>query len=111
MAGTLVHVPIAPASAHDLHALAQAVARFWPHTLAGLCSIGLLALYNAAAIPVMLLIVGGVLLSIPFAILTATPRVGSLMVELDLCSLPEERTPPDILRGLDVAALGAAADV
>jgi membrane glycosyltransferase len=89
----------------------QAAARFWPHTLAGLCSIGLLALYNAGAIPVMLLIVGGMLLSIPFAILTAMPWVGSVMVDLDLCSLPEERAPPETLRSLDVAAYAASGDV
>jgi membrane glycosyltransferase len=89
---------------------AQAATRFWPHTLAGICNVGLLAVYNAGAIPVMLLIVGGILLAIPFAIVTAMPRIGALLADLDLCSVPEERASHEILRNLSAAAQATYGD-
>lgn len=90
--------------------LAQAFVRFWPHTLLGLGCIGVLIFKNPAAIPVMLLIVSGPLLAVPLAIISARPGVGRTLLDLGLCSLPEERAPPDILRDIDVPALAARAD-
>ncbi|MGZ5836325.1 MAG: glucans biosynthesis glucosyltransferase MdoH [Xanthobacteraceae bacterium] len=85
--------------------LAQAIVRFWPHTLIGLGCIGTLALNKPAAIPVMLLIAGGPLLAIPLAVLSAIPSVGRALIDCGLCCLPEERAPPEILRDMNVPAL------
>jgi membrane glycosyltransferase len=99
------------AQARHAHAvpLSQAIKRFWPHSIAGMASIGILSIANPSAIPVMLLIAGGPLLSIPFAVFTALPALGRLLISLRLCSLPEETSPPDILRALDVPALALRA--
>jgi membrane glycosyltransferase len=90
--------------------LAQAINRFWPHTIAGLSSIAILAAENPAAIPVMLLNAGGPLLAVPFAVITALPAAGRFLMKLGLCSLPEESSPPEILRALDVPALAMRAN-
>jgi membrane glycosyltransferase len=91
---------------HD-HAvpLSQALQRFWLHTVVGLVSASALLFRNQAAIPIMFLIGGGPLFSIPFAVVTAAPALGRLLIALRLCSLPEETSPPEILRVLDVPAL------
>jgi membrane glycosyltransferase len=90
--------------------LSQAVVRFWPHTIVGVISVGMLLMENPAAIPVMLLIAGGPLLAIPFAVVTSMPNIGRALINLGLCSLPEELSPPDILRAIDVPALAMRAD-
>jgi membrane glycosyltransferase len=85
--------------------LSHATQWLWPHTLLGVASIGALLFRNAAAIPVMLLVAGGPLLAIPFAVFTARRAVGNLLIRLGLCALPEENAPPKILRDLDVPAI------
>jgi membrane glycosyltransferase len=96
---------------HD-HAvpLRRAISVFWPHTVIGMVSIAILAMQNAAAIPIMLLIAGGPLLAVPFAVVTAMPMMGRALLQRGLCSLPEEISPPDILRVLEVPALAVRVD-
>jgi membrane glycosyltransferase len=95
------------AQARDDHTvpLGHAMQWLWPHTVLGAASIGVLMFRNAAAIPVMLLVAGGPLLAIPFAVLTARRAAGNLLIRLGLCALPEENAPPKILRELDVPAI------
>ncbi|HVG52234.1 MAG TPA: glucans biosynthesis glucosyltransferase MdoH [Xanthobacteraceae bacterium] len=96
---------------HD-HAVpvTEALQRLWPHTALGAVSIGLLVASNPSAIPVMLLIAGGPMLSVPLAVVTSSPALGRFMMRIGLCSLPEEIAPPTILRELDVPALAARAN-
>jgi membrane glycosyltransferase len=91
---------------HD-HAVSigQAFRRLWPHSALGLGTIAILAVYNPSAIPVALLIAGGLALAIPLAVVTSAPAVGCLLTRIGLGRLPEETDPPDILRALDLPAL------
>ncbi|HZP77945.1 MAG TPA: glucans biosynthesis glucosyltransferase MdoH [Pseudolabrys sp.] len=85
--------------------LALAARSFWPHTVAGLAILGLLALTQASAIPVALLIAGGLTLSVPLAMVSSWPRLGEACVRLGLGRLPEETDPPGVLRAVGVPAI------
>jgi membrane glycosyltransferase len=85
--------------------LLRAVWRFWPQTLLGLASIGVLAVRNPSAIPVALLIAGGLALAVPLAIISAMPLIGRVMTRIGLGRLPEETAPPETLRALQLTPL------
>jgi membrane glycosyltransferase len=83
------------AEALSWRAAAQAL---WPHTLFGLA---LLALAGAAAPPLFfwfLPLALGPAAAIPFAVATASPRLGRFFARAGLCAAPEEFEPPPILR-------------
>jgi membrane glycosyltransferase len=61
---------------------------------------GLLAFTVPSAIPYALFIAGGPLVSIPLAMVTASPAVGRALVRIGLGRLPEETAPPAELRAL-----------
>jgi len=96
--------------ARDDHAvpLAAAVSQLWPHTALGLACLGVLAATAPAAIPYALLLAGGLALSIPLAVITASPAVGRVLVRIGLGRLPEETAPPLVLRTLALPALAVA---
>jgi membrane glycosyltransferase len=79
----------------DDHAvpLGLAVRRLWPQTLLGWGVIITLAMTAPAAIPVALLVAGGLALAIPMAVITAAPAVGRLALRVGLGRLPEETLP------------------
>jgi membrane glycosyltransferase len=89
--------------------LADAIRQFWPHTLLGLGTVLALALTVPAALPFALFIAAGPLLSIPLAVLTASPCIGRLMMTSGLGRLPEETAPPPELRALASPAIDRAA--
>jgi membrane glycosyltransferase len=91
---------------HD-HAVPWSLAlrQFWPQTLVGLAPVLLLAAAAPAALPYALLIAGGPLLSIPLAVLTASPALGRTLIALGLDRLPEETMPPPELRALKLPAI------
>jgi membrane glycosyltransferase len=69
----------------------------WPATLFGLFVLAFLAFTAPAAIPWFLPFLGGLVLSIPFAVLTSLPEVGASAVHWRLCAIPEEfETPAEI---------------
>jgi membrane glycosyltransferase len=86
-----------------------AVRQFWPHTLFGALALGLLALTVPAAIPYALFVAGGPLLSIPLAVITASPSLGRMLVRIGLGRLPEETAPPPELAALALPAIELAA--
>lgn len=88
----------------------RALLRFWPQTLVGAASLGVLAVMNPAAIPVACLIAGGLALAIPLAIISAAPLVGRAMLRIGLGRLPEETQPPETLRALTLPALSRRRD-
>ena len=61
-----------------------------------------------AAIPYACLVAAGLALTIPFAVLTASPALGRALVRLKLARLPEETEPPPALRALALPALDPA---
>jgi membrane glycosyltransferase len=78
-------------------AWADAARGLWPATAFGLAVLGFLAVTAPAAIPWFLPFVGGLVLSIPFAMLTSLPEVGAAAVHWRLCAIPEEfETPAEI---------------
>ncbi|MFL6822791.1 MAG: glucans biosynthesis glucosyltransferase MdoH [Xanthobacteraceae bacterium] len=82
-----------------------ALRQFWPQTLLALAPVLLLAAAAPAALPYALLIAGGPLLSIPLAVLTASPALGRTLIALGLDRLPEETLPPPELRALKLPAI------
>jgi membrane glycosyltransferase len=88
--------------ARDDHAvpIALAARQLWPPTLLGLSTMIVLGATVPSAIPYALFIAGGPLLSIPLAVLTASPGFGRALVHLGLGRLPEETAPPADLAGL-----------
>jgi membrane glycosyltransferase len=82
-----------------------ALQQFWPQTLVGLAPVLLLAVAAPAALPYALLVAGGPLLSIPLAVLTASPALGRTLIALGLDRLPEETLPPPELRALKLPAI------
>jgi membrane glycosyltransferase len=95
-----------PQARHD-HEVPWSLAlrQFWPQTLLGLAPVLLLALAAPGALPYALLIAGGPLLSIPLAVVTASPTLGRLFIAVGLDRLPEETLPPPELRALRLAAI------
>jgi membrane glycosyltransferase len=95
------------AQARDDHCVpwSHAIRQFWPQTLIGLAPIILLAVAAPAAIPYALFIAAGPLLSIPLAVLTASPAVGRALIALGLDRLPEETAPPPELAALRLPAI------
>jgi membrane glycosyltransferase len=85
-----------------------AARQLWPHTLLGLVTTIPLALVAPAGIPFALFIAGGPLVSIPFAVATASPVLGRALVRVGIGRLPEETAPPPELRALAPPALRAA---
>ena len=76
---------------------------------AGRCRrVGLLALTVPAAIPYALFVAGGPLLSIPLAVVTASPALGRAMVRIGLGRLPEETAPPREMAALALPAVELA---
>ena len=99
------------AQARDDHQVPWSLAarQLWPHTLLGASTLGLLALTVPAAIPYALFVAGGPLLSIPLAVVTASPALGRAMVRIGLGRLPEEIAPPHEMAALALPAVELAA--
>jgi membrane glycosyltransferase len=77
----------------------------WPQTMIGLAPIVLLAATAPSAIPYALFIAAGPLLSIPFAVATASPALGRALIAVGLNRLPEETAPPPELVALELPAI------
>jgi membrane glycosyltransferase len=91
--------------ARDDHAvpLTLALRKLWPQTLLGWGCIVTLALTAPAAIPVALLIAGGLAFAVPLCVVTSDPAIGTALVRFGLGRLPEETAPSP----LDALALPA----
>jgi membrane glycosyltransferase len=91
----------------DDHAVSWLLASrsFWPHTLIGLAPVALLAAAAPSALPWVLFIAAGPLISIPLAVATASPALGRWLVGAGLGRLPEETSPPPELRALKLPAI------
>jgi membrane glycosyltransferase len=91
--------------ARDDHAvpLSLAWAKLWPQTVLGWACLGALAVVAPAAIPVSLLIAGGLAFAVPLCVITAAPAVGAALLRAGIGRLPEEIMPSP----LDALALPA----
>lgn len=88
--------------ARDAHRVSWGEAlRFgWPATAFGVGILAFVAATIPAALPVALLFCAGYLLAVPFAVITADPRLGALFARAGLCAIPEEREMPRALAAL-----------
>ena len=64
--------------------------RLWPQTVLGVSCLVVLAIAAPAAIPVALLIAGGLALAVPLCVITAKPAVGAALLRFGIGRLPEE---------------------
>jgi membrane glycosyltransferase len=85
--------------------LKQAIHSLWPQTLLGCGAILLLAVTHPSAIPYALSLAGGMALSIPFAVVTASPAAGAVFAHSGVGRLPEETGPPPELHALMLPAV------
>jgi membrane glycosyltransferase len=67
----------------------------WFHTLIGCGFVFWLAIAAPAALWIGAPFYSGLILSIPFAIFTAHPRIGEIAARYKLCAIPEELFAPD----------------
>ena len=86
-----------------------AFARLWPQTLAGCTVLGIVAIKAPNDIGFALMGTAGLILSIPFAVATASPVIGQLFARIGICRLPEENEPPVALLALHLPAIEASA--
>jgi membrane glycosyltransferase len=84
------------AQRRDDHSVAfgDAVRGLWPQFLLGLVMLTGFAVAMPSVLPWTLPVVGGLLLAIPFAWLTARPALGRQLTRIGLCAVPEERAAP-----------------
>lgn len=81
-----------------------AVTALWPQTLFGLVVCGALLVINPAVFWWSLPLTAGYLLSVPFAVLTADPRVGRWFRRHGICAIPEDFAPPPEIASIERAA-------
>jgi membrane glycosyltransferase len=84
----------------------MAALNLWPQTLFGVLVCGALLAIAPPAFWWSLPLTAGYLLSIPFAVITADPRLGHALQTLGVCGIPEDFTPPPEIAKLQAA--GAA---
>ena len=80
----------------------EAARQLWPQTLFGGVVCAALIVVAEPLFWWSLPLTAGYLLAIPFAVLTADPRVGRWLKTLGLCGVPEDFAPP-----AEIAAVGA----
>jgi len=71
-----------------------ALEHLWPQTLFGVLVCGALLAIAPAVFWWSLPLTAGYLLAVPFAVLTADPRLGRALERLGLCGIPEDFDPP-----------------
>jgi membrane glycosyltransferase len=81
----------------------------WPPTVAGFIVLGVVAAKDPNHLGFALMAVGGLLFSVPFAVATASPLVGTLLMRIGLGRIPEEIEPPGALLPLHLPAIDAGA--
>jgi membrane glycosyltransferase len=98
--------------ARDDHGVPALLAwrQLWPQSVIGFLSVLALLVTQPSALPYQLFISAGLLLAVPLAVATATPRMGALRLRWGLGRLPEETSPPPPLRALRLPAVEAASE-
>lgn len=92
----------------DDHSVAWPVAlrQLWPQTVLGGASLAIVAALQPAALPYLfVLLAGGLVLSIPFCVVTSWPWLGRAFARIGIGRLPEETIPPEALKRLALKAI------
>lgn len=85
--------------------ISTAVKQFWPHTLLGFALIWMLYFSHQNGAYFGLLFFGGLLVSIPLAVITSQTWLGNIMMRYQILSSPEEIVTPEELIPLRLKAL------
>ena len=87
----------------DAHGISWSLAtkELWPQTLFGLTMIVVFAFQAPMAIAWSSPVILGLVLAIPFAVITASPKLGLHLAEKKLCATPEERDATELLKSLE----------
>lgn len=83
---------------------AEASTALWPQLLFGLLVCGALLVQSSAVLIWSLPLTAGYLLAIPFAVLTASPKLGRFMRRHGIAGIPEDFDPPSELRAVSVGS-------
>jgi membrane glycosyltransferase len=75
-------------------AWSEATRLFWPQTVLGLAVFAVFASTGPVAVLVALPLAGGLLVAIPFCVLTADPRLGAWLQRCGVAAVPEETPGP-----------------
>lgn len=78
----------------------DAAEALWPQLLFGAIVCGALAIISPPVLVWSLPLTAGYLLAIPFAVITADPRLGDLMRKYGLAAIPEDFDPPPELAAI-----------
>ncbi|MBX2806232.1 MAG: glucans biosynthesis glucosyltransferase MdoH [Hyphomicrobiales bacterium] len=86
----------------DAHGLSWSTAfsGLWPQTLFGLAILGLFLWKAPGVLPWAAPLLSGLIFSVPFAVITASPRFGRFLSRIGLCAIPEEISAPIELKQL-----------
>ncbi|MCI4662614.1 MAG: glucans biosynthesis glucosyltransferase MdoH [Neomegalonema sp.] len=82
-----------------------AIKALWPQTLFGAFLLAVFASVNPAILPWAAPVIAGLLLAVPVAVVTASPKLGRVMSRKGVAMIPEEVTPSPILRAADAEVL------
>ena len=78
----------------------EAAATFAPQTAFGLALFGLIVHLAPGVLPWAAPVLAGLVLAIPFAVLSTSPRLGRWSMRCGLCAIPEEASRPEALAPL-----------
>jgi membrane glycosyltransferase len=94
--------------ARDAHALSWGTAArgMWPQTVFGFVLLAFALALAPGVILWSLPLTAGYFLAIPFAVVTADPRLGAAMERIGLCAIPEEFDTPPIMAALSAGTAG-----
>lgn len=84
----------------DVHCLSWTTAArgMWPQTLFGLAILALFCWKAPGVLPWAAPLLSGMILAVPFGVITASPGFGRFITRIGLCRIPEEQAVPVELR-------------
>ncbi|WP_323794983.1 glucans biosynthesis glucosyltransferase MdoH [Nisaea sp.] len=84
--------------------LREALGGLWLQTALGATFLTVLSLVAPHILPWAAPVIAGLLVSVPFAVVTSMPTLGRLFRLCGLCAIPEEKLVPEVLREAQVRA-------
>ncbi|MGD1869315.1 MAG: glucans biosynthesis glucosyltransferase MdoH [Neomegalonema sp.] len=73
----------------------------WLQTVFGFALLGVIGVNAPSLLVWAAPVIAGLILAVPFAVVTASPRLGSAMARHDVCASPEEITPAAALQAIE----------